>query len=487
MATGLVINTNVASLNGQRNLASSSKALSKSLERLSSGLRINRAGDDAAGLAISENLRSQIRGLGMATRNAQDGISLIQTAEGALETYTEILQRIRELSIQSSSDVNSVDNRASLQLEVEENIDELERIATTINFNGLNLLDGTFLDKRIQIGAQEGQKTDISLGNMRVNEIGSVSNQIGTAVHDFAIQDGELTINGVAIPASESSTAEHKVNAINSVYYSTNVFAKTEPAQTDAGVAVQAIDLAVTEPALIINGYRIPDDDILLPVQANDATGSLRRAINAISDNTGVTATLGPNSELVLTSTDDAEFTYEMAGTTPAPASVSATNIGLVGAVDTEFTVQGRVRLFSDKAYTVATTAEATARGVDSTDLVGIAENSYGVTSNLAVNTVDITSFETAQETVLKIDNALRQINDIRAHLGALTNRLEFTIENLMTSSENLSASDSRIRDADFAVETAALTRAQILQQSGIAVLAQANLTPQGALSLIQG
>jgi flagellin len=174
---GLVINTNVASINGQRHLFRSSGSLSKALERLSSGLRINRAGDDAAGLAISENLRSQVRGLNMAARNAGDGISLIQTAEGAINTYTEIIQRMRELSIQSASDVNSAQNRAAIQLEVDAQLEELQRIATTLNFNGLKLFDGTFTTKKIQVGADYNQSLDIDVGDLRTNQIGAVANR----------------------------------------------------------------------------------------------------------------------------------------------------------------------------------------------------------------------------------------------------------------------------------------------------------------------
>lgn len=470
----LVINTNVASLNGQRNLTRSTSALSKSLERLSSGLRINRAGDDAAGLAISENLRSQIRGMNQAVRNANDGVSLVQTAEGAIETYTQICQRIRELAVQASSDVNSDDNRASIQLEINEQIDELERIAKTVDFNGQMLFDGTFVNKRIQAGAKPGQTLEITVGDLRPTVIGGVAQKVGDAVNNVALQDGDITINDVDIPSSASASARDKAIAINEVYYDTGVFARVEYAQNDpSGTAIGAgtLDLSAGD-TLTINGTKIPIEGTLV-VAANDATGALRRAINAISDETGVAATLSASNELILTSTDDNPFSYSM------DSGLVGGICALPGAVGVTQNVYGRIRLYSDQAFTVADGTGTAA------DLIGMT-GSFGLDATSVIDTIDITSFEDAQESILKIDNALRQINDVRAGLGALTNRLENTVNNLMIMSENLSASDSRIRDADFASESSNLTRAQILQQSGVAVLAQANTTPQTALQLLQ-
>jgi len=475
---GLVINTNVPSINGQRNLHKSTLALNKAMERLSSGLRINRAGDDAAGLAISENLRTRIRGLNQAVRNADDGISLIQTAEGAIDTYTEISQRIRQLAVQASSDVNSDDNRASIQLEINEQLDELDRIAKTMDFNGQPLFDGTFINKRIQVGAKAGETMEISVGDLRTDVIGGVAQVIGVALDGSTatggMSDGDILVNNVAVPSSASPSARDKAIAINSVYYQTGVYARAEAAQTIATAAVGAgtLDLAVGD-TLTINGYTLPREGTLV-VAANDATGTLRRAINAVSHETGVAADIDATTgALVLTATNDEDFTYTMD---------TATTLGIVnltGAAGVQETVFGRLRLYSDQAFTVA---DGTGTALT---LIGIT-GSYGLDPTSVIETVDVTSFAKAQESLLKIDNALRQINDVRSGLGAITNRLENTVANMMISAENLSASDSRIRDADFAAETANMTRAQILQQSGVAVLAQANLTPQTALSLLK-
>lgn len=490
----LVINTNIASLNGQRNLYKSTGALNKSMERLSSGLRINRAGDDAAGLAISEGLRSQIRGLNQSVRNANDGISLITTAEGALDTYVEIIQRIRQLAINASSDVMSDDNRRYIQLEVDEQIDELDRIAKTMDFNGNNLFDGTFMNKNIQVGAQAQETLDISVPDMRTHVIGGVAQNTSNMfeVDNEPMHAGNISINGVDLPASDDASARSKAAAINSAYYDTGVYARVEYAQAvnTAGTAIGAgtLDLDAGD-TLTINGETIPQNGTI-DVLANDASGTLRKAINDISHKTGVRAELGDNNELVLTAMDDSTFTYSQ----DSAAALAITN--LPGAAGSSNEVRGRVRLYSDSPFTVddgsnapptgtqvGTTTTETLLGLDPATTLPV---TFGTDPASTVDQADVTSFAGAQETILQMDNAMRQVMDARSHLGAIMNRLENTINNLQITSENLSASDSRIRDADFAAETAEMTRAQILQQSGVAVLAQANQTPQTALNLLQ-
>lgn len=471
MTNPTVINTNTASINGQRNLYKSAAALNKSLERLSSGLRINRAGDDAAGLAISENLRSQIKGMDQAVRNANDGVSLIQTAEGAMDTYTEILQRIRQLSIQASSDLYNDNNRESLQLEIDQQVKELRRISEVMNFNGQKLLDGSFTNKRIQVGASAGETLEISVGDLRPSVIGGVAQQIGVQVDGTALTDGAIQINGINVPSSADESAAAKARAINSVYADTKVWAKVEDSQVvgTAAIAAGTLDLAAGN-TLRINGYVIPSEGAIT-VTANDSSGTLRRAINAISDKTGVTASISSTGQLVLTSGDDLPFTYNMS--TAAAQGV----VNLAGAPAADQTVRGRVRLYSDATFTVTGATALAQIGVTGT---------IPYDTNSPVENVSIYTFADAQEAINMMDNALRQVNDVRAALGAITNRLEGTVSNLQIAVENLSASDSRIRDADFAVETANMTRAQILQQSGIAVLSQANSSPQMALKLLQ-
>ncbi|HUT23749.1 MAG TPA: flagellin, partial [Sumerlaeia bacterium] len=319
---------------------------------------------------------------------------------------------------------------------------------------------------------------EISVGDLRTDVIGGVAQVIGVALDGSTatggMSDGDILVNNVAVPSSASPSARDKAIAINSVYYQTGVYARAEAAQTIATAAVGAgtLDLAVGD-TLTINGYTLPREGTLV-VAANDATGTLRRAINAVSHETGVAADIDATTgALVLTATNDEDFTYTMD---------TATTLGIVnltGAAGVQETVFGRLRLYSDQAFTVA---DGTGTALT---LIGIT-GSYGLDPTSVIETVDVTSFAKAQESLLKIDNALRQINDVRSGLGAITNRLENTVANMMISAENLSASDSRIRDADFAAETANMTRAQILQQSGVAVLAQANLTPQTALSLLK-
>jgi flagellin len=476
---GLVINTNVASINGQRNLYKSSLALNKSLERLSSGLRINRAGDDAAGLAISENLRSQVRGLNQAVRNANDGISLIQTAEGAIDTYTEICQRMRELSIQASSDVNSDENRKSIQLEINQQLDELNRIATTMDFNGAKLFDGTFIDKKIQVGAKAGQTLDISVGDLRTSMIGAVARTVGTAVNATAFVAGGILVNGYQVGASASATAIDKAAAIQAIYNQTGVTATAE-ATTVTGTGVVGGGTLNATHYFIINGVTFGSATDTIITLANDSDGALRRAINAKSNVTGVVASVNTSNQLVLTAADgrDIDVTLSTVGVAPTAQFIT----GLSGAAGAGVLAKtgGTIQLTSDSAFVVADGSQNAAT------LVGF-EGSIAVDYNLAINTLDVSTFDNAQDALDIIDNALRQINDVRANLGAITNRLENTVSNLMIVAENLSASDSRIRDADFAAETANMTRAQILQQSGVAVLAQANVVPQAALQLLQG
>lgn len=460
----LVVNTNVSSLNAQRSLTSSSRALSKSLERLSSGLRINHAGDDAAGMAISEGLQSQITGLNQAVRNANDGVSLIQTAEGALDTYTQILQRMRELAVQASSDVNSASNRASIQLEIDQQTQELNRIATTIDFNGSNLFDGTFTNKKIQVGAEKGQTIDISTGDLRTSIIGAVATITGSAVNQTAMNAGDVIINGFSIGDSGgSNTAIAKVAAIQAAFPQTHVSASVQAAvATGIAVAGGTLDAANS---ITINGATFGTATNPLVVSAGDADGHLVTTINAQSNVTGVVASV-VGGNLILTAADGRNIVVTAAGAGAARSGAVAATTG------------GKVQLTSESAFSIA--------GATAAALTGVTVGTYAVDYTTAINTISVTTFDSAQNTIVTVDNALDQINNIRARLGAVTNRLENTVSNLQIVSENLSASDSTIRDADFAAETANMTRANILQQSGVAVLAQANLSPQAAIQLLQ-
>ena len=370
-----VINSNVMSLNAQRNLGTNSASLATTIQRLSSGLRINSAKDDAAGLAISERFSTQIRGLDVAVRNANDGISLAQTAEGAMVEIGNNLQRIRELAVQSANATNSQSDRDALNSEVSQLVAEIDRVANQTNFNGTKLLDGSFAGALFQVGANAGQ-------TIGVNNI---------------VDANAAALGDVKFAAAVTGT-------------------------------VTAADIS----GLTINGATIADvDDTGV---AADNAKALAQAINDKLDQTGVYATVS-GADVTLT-------------------SVKAGKDLVIGG-----TVTGT-------GLTAATTGAAASASSFADD-------------------IDISSFTGAQKAMEIVDAALTAVNSARADMGAVQNRFTSTIANLQSTSENLSASRSRIRDADYAKETAELTRTQILQQAGTAMLAQANAVPQNVLSLL--
>ena len=475
----LPVNSNISSINAQRHLQRSTGQLHKTLERLSSGLRINRAGDDAAGLAISEGLRAQIRGLNQAVRNANDGLSLIGTAEGAINSYTDMLQRLRELAVQSANETNSPANRQALNQEATQLLDEMQRIASTVAFNGTKLLDGTFFNKQLQVGAEAHQTMTINAGNLQTNTIGMVARVTGDAVPAAgALSDGDLLVNGINVGAgtddgisfaNADGSAIAIVNAINSRTASHNVKAEVvETSHTGEGAVVGGSFDGDTE-QLTINGVDIFDGAVT--INANDSTNTLRDAINQKSNQTGVTATVDAGGKLILSAADGRNVTITTTGSI-------GDELGLrLDDGDYDETIGGRVRLISNDAITINGASPAVA---------GLAASTYARDPNTAINMLTLATVDGANNAILQVDNALEQVNSLRAGLGAITNRLEHTIQNLQSISENLAASESRIRDADFAVETANLTKNQILQQAGVAILGQANMTTQSALRLLQ-
>ena len=381
------INTNVASLNAQRNLNRSQGLLNQSLERLSTGLRINSAKDDAAGLAISERFTTQIRGLNQAVRNASDGISLAQTTESALAELTNNLQRIRELAVQSVNATNSASDRAALNAEVQERINEVDRISKQTNFNGVKVLDGSFGTAVFQVGANVGETISVSL------------------------------------------TTDVTAEAIGTI-------------NTAAGTGFSFADAASTDIDLELGDGTTSDLYGTITVAANS---SVQQAADAINDGniSGVSAFVNAGGQLQIVNSSGNEITFTEAGAT------GTDTLGL----DTVVT--------ADEAADGIVTAETIA--------------------GLGVDTVAGANFAIA-----RVDSALTSVNSLRGNLGAIQNRFESTIVNLQTVSENLAASRGRIQDADFAAETANLTKAQILQQAGVSVLSQANAQPQLALSLLQ-
>jgi len=394
----MTINTNVASLNAQRNLTTSQGSLATSLQRLSSGLRINSAKDDAAGLAISERMTTQIRGLTQAARNANDGISLAQTAEGALVEIGNNLQRIRELSVQSANATNSQSDRDALNSEVAQLKSEIDRVANQTTFNGTKLLDGSFTGALFQVGADSGQTIGIN-----------------------TITDANIDVLGSTYFASGQVT--------------TNSLVSGGPATASGTVS-----------GIVVNNIAVDTVSIKTGESATELARAVTNAINAKMDQSGVYASLDASNNMTLTSIKGGQdFTY-----------TSGTLAGGTGLA------------FDDSGIAASGAAMAT-------------------TNQRFVTDLDISTFAGAEQSLEVIDTALRAVNSARADLGAIQNRFTSTVTNLQTSSENLSASRGRILDADFAAETANLSRTQILQQAGTAMLAQANALPQQVLQLLQG
>jgi flagellin len=601
-----VINTNVASLNAQRNLTTSQGQLATALQRLSSGLRINSAKDDAAGLAISERFTTQIRGLNQAVRNANDGISLAQTAEGALSEAGNALQRIRELAIQSANSTNSASDRRALNSEAAQLLAELQRNAQTTQFNGQNILDGSFSSAQFQVGANANQVISFGIQGASTNLLGAyqVTGGVVTAAafdgNTFTINDIEIGVSAATSQAGVTAySATAKATAINSKANLTGVTATATNAITGAAVVARS---ALGSGVLTINDVAIG----AIAADANAVTQgrTAATAINAVSNQTGVTAVADASTgALTLTALDGRNISLEAAGATAVQAQAIQNATGLDVSQSTNalghevntllfgagnlgtgtpalasgdtFTIEGRVyelttggpvtagnvavtvgaastptltvaalstainaeytagrtsvvasgasatnlTLTSDKfgaavinyAETSAGTASVTVTTAGTAPVDGLGIETRGtVTLSSAANftlggtdlalaglstaspaltrldTVDISTVEGANAAIAVLDGALSQVTSIRADLGAVQNRFSSTVANLQATTENLSAARSRILDADFAAETASLTRAQILQQAGTAILAQANAIPQNVLSLLR-
>lgn len=605
----LVVNTNIASLNTQRQLTSANNSINKSLERLSSGLRINRASDDAAGLAIATRLQAQVRGLQQASRNANNAISLVQTAEGALNSVTDILQRLRELAVQAASDDNTDTDRVALNNESTQLRNELTRLAQTVEFNGTTLLDGTFSGKKFQIGANADQTLTFEISDVRATAIGQFSTQAANIADGISsptadgvgnLSSGEFSINGTDVLATSDSDDQVSVvqvggqdltsanvvsgggiynsNVTNAslfvngttidlsslsgssvaslvtdiaslvnaasitsvtarVIETSNLIIEAQDganlvlgaSNTGASVFSLAADLAsalgigsafvgstattsavttyngqssALAKAAAINGISsttavsatvesntvtfsggvasgtISSGDLFVngtnigavTVSTNDSNGALAAAINAQSSNTGVKATVS-SGQLSLTAADGRNISI---------TATSGAETALGNNSDLTFTgksaiARGTATLTSTSNFTLAGTT---------TDIGSLAATTYVASGNLS--TLAITSRSLANTAITQIDSALDSINTSRSSIGAVQSRLNTAIEFLDNAAENQAASESRIRDADFALETAQFTRGQILVQAATAILAQANNQPQIALQLLQ-
>lgn len=595
----LVINTNVASLNTQRQLMSSGNALDKATERLSSGNRINSAKDDAAGLAISNRMTSQVRGLDQAIRNANDGISLIQTAEGALQESTNILQRMRELSVQSANGIYGETDRKTLQAEVKQLQSELTRISETTTFNGQNLLDGSLGTKSLQVGSQQNQTISVSIGSFNANSLGgSTGDLVGsstTLTEMYAATDAaiEFKVNdklATALDATNAGTVNKMLEVMNADFNTVGVSVKTVSEFTSANIG-SGVLVAGTDALQIA----VVDGDGRTQQIQITGTNSMKDVVNKINEAAGgvVQASLNDSGKLVLTAQNSQSITLTNAQGTAALTAVGAGT----GATSADFSLvlnkqpgfQGDIKVTSDTAAasvtaltdaglnghqadgsiqgaTVASGAlnkgDLIINGVEigsvaagvagasitgstvqyeqaknvidainaksaETGVVAYADSSDSTSATTAIKlksvnggevsvkygdnitdanalsrtgllernategagsvaSIDISTEAGAQKAIGIIDKALEQVNSTRADLGAINNRLDFTVSNLSNISEKTSASRSRIMDADFAAETAALSRSQVLQQAASAMLAQSNARPQQVLSLLR-
>lgn len=583
----LVINTNVAALNSQRQLVKSGNDMAQAMERLSSGKRVNTAADDAAGLAIANRMTSQIRGLDQAVRNANDGVSLIQTAEGALDETTNILQRMRELAIQSANGIYEDADRATLDAEVQQLKAEIDRIAETTTFNGKKLLDGTTGKLTLQIGSQANQTISVDIGKMDANSLGGTAagDVVGAALTTGTLLGGLATINGGTLTmsingqnvgdltgyAAAGSTLDQALAAINKNVSGVEVSVFTELTATGKGTGIirgtDSLKIALLNADGTTNTLQITDTGSMneLVDKINSLSkGQLQASLNdegqltllsktgaqiTVTDDAGgdasgitTTANVTRNPQLSFTITDpniehvNVQYTGTAAATGASATGVQARDDsditgnavtaaaalaagalaegeliinGVTIGAGSAATVEATIAAINAKSAETGVVAsgsadnpivlnsvdgkeikiQAGAAGTAATVLAktGLLETNHAATQGNAVTNIDISTQEGAQKAIDTIDVALEQINSARADMGAMNNRLEFTISNLMNVSENTSAARSRIMDADFAAETANLSRAQVLQQASQAMLAQANAKPQQVLQLLQG
>jgi flagellin len=537
------INTNVASLTAQNNLSNSQGGLSQSLERLSSGLRINSAADDAAGLAISTRMQAQINGLNQAAQNANDGISLAQTAGGALTSVSANLQTLRQLAVESANSTNTSSDREALNAEAQQLTAAIQNTATTTQFNGENLLDGSFIAQQFQTGANANQTISVSVSGATTNTLGVYGGASATTVSSGTgnawTVSQSIIVNGVTIGASNatsntavnggdagvsSSSAAAKAAAINAQSSLTGVTATGYTTTNSAdGAVTQAPAVAPTTATansstasgeLWINGFSI--GAISASSTELGQIQNAANAINAASTQSGVTAVADASTgKLTLTASDGRDIQIATSstatgGTNGGAAAASAlaavtaatgltadvfaapggggTGVLANGNLDTSstgvtFTTQTGLftgALTFDSSSSINLVDTATAGGLAAAGLTG-----YSSTLQ-SLSTLDISSVTGANAAINIVDAAINQINGQQANLGAIQNRFTSTISNLNTSSTNLSAAQSRIEDTDYAAETANLAHYQILQQAGTAMLAQANSLPNSILTLLR-
>lgn len=469
----LTVNTNVASLNTQKNLNKASDALSTTMQRLSSGLKINSAKDDAAGLQISNRLTSQINGLNVAVKNANDGISIAQTAEGAMQESTNLLQRMRELALQSANGSNSDEDRASLQQEFNALSGELTRIANTTTFGGRNLLDGSFGSTSFQVGANANQTVSFSLSSVAAKDLkGTYSNasttggatDLSASVVGNVVNVDSAPIDGTSVIGSAGSFTVNGQSV---------TFADTD----DVDTILAAIDTATggdVTGAVDTNGRITLTSANGESIELADATGGSLASLGLSAGTTE--ATLQSDTSVTLNGTE-----IKLRKGSDMDSIVTTINTASTG-VTASKNDDGTLTLSSKDDFTVADGASGT--GLTALGLT--AGSNAAVTQETTVSNLDISTVDGSQTAIQVLDGAMQQIDSERAKLGAVQNRFDSTVSNLQNIAENASSARSRVQDVDFASETAELAKQQTLQQASTAILAQANQLPSAVLSLLQ-
>ena len=471
---GFRINTNIAAMNAHRNSTNTNLNLDKSLQALSSGLRINTAADDASGMAIANQLKSQSSGLGQSISNANDGIAVTQTADGALDEYENILNTVRTKSIQAASDGQNADSRAAIQRDITKLLEEADNIATTTSFNGQQLLNGDFTNKAFHIGAYSEETVGINIANTQTDTIGRhVDATASLAVDTLALAAGDITINtdaltaAIAVGASSADlgnagdtvsiahsadSAWAKAIAINAISSETEVTAKAST-QVD-GVAV--VSGTISAGQMTINGIDIG----AVTVKSSDSDSALMNAINAQTDRTGVTAT-NTGGKLSLHSLDGSNIVVS--------GAVSAST-GLAQGINT-----GSITLIADHEVQMSAGASHAGFAV-----------SAKLSKNSTLSTIDVTTRDGAEKAIRSTDSALKQLDAIRSNIGSTQNQLESTIRNISVTQVNVASAESQIRDVDFASESANFAKNNILAQSGSYAMSQANAVQQNVMRLLQ-
>jgi flagellin len=466
----LIINTNISALTAQRNLTRAQGGLERSIQRLSTGLRINGAVDDAAGLAISDRLTAQIRGLNQAVRNANDGVSALQTADGSLNEVSNLLQRARELSVQSANDSNSASDRSSLNAEVSSILSELDRLSSTVQFNSRKLLDGTFVNAQFQIGANAFETVSFSISSVNTADLGAKVLQ-GNAVSSTSLtglsSSSTLSINGVSVTIGAQTSIEGVINAINNGSGDTKASALKNNQTIVVDTGFVALTTAGAVQTLTLNGV-----NIALSTGNADANSTFIATVNGFSNQTGVIAA---------TNSVGITFTRSSGGTIALSETTASVGVGDTVGSTASRTFNAGFTLTVDLDKSLSVVSSSTGDGLGFTT---------GVVSTTAtskrINGLSISNVSGANDAIQTIDYGLSQLSRVRGSIGAVQNRFVSAISSLSVASENLSAARSRIQDADVAQETAELTRTQILIQAGVAVLAQANQLPSVALSLLK-